>query len=259
MPINLPSRHNEKLAQLMEVINQDRELHQLWKCANINAVDRSGISDHGEVHIRIVANIALKLLRLLDAGGVLMNVVKDYGMTMQDAEVIVVLGACFHDLGISIHRNHHEMYSLIIAERKTHETLAALPIYDIEQRTIITSEVLHAVAAHRSDEQALTTEGSIIKLADALDMTHGRSRIPFEAGSVNIHSVSAAAIDEVRLSAGETKPVHIDVLMNNSAGIFQLDELLKEKLKNSTLAPYVELAAHIEGSIEKSLIALYSL
>lgn len=259
MPINLPSRHNEKLAQLMEVVNQDRELHQLWKCANINAVDRSEISDHGEVHIRIVANIALKLLRLLDAGGVPMSVVKDYGMTVQDAEVIVVLGACFHDLGISIHRNHHENHSLIIAERKARETLAALPFYDIEQRTIITSETLHAVAAHRSDEKALTTEASVIKLADALDMTHGRSRIPFEAGSVNIHSVSAAAIDEVRLSAGETKPVHIDVLMNNSAGIFQLDELLKEKLRNSTLAPYIELVAHIEGSIEKSLIELYSI
>jgi uncharacterized protein len=259
MPINLPSRHNERLAQLMEIINQDRELHQLWKCANINAVDRSGISDHGEVHIRIMANIALKLLRLLDAGGVPMNVVQDYGMTVQDAELIVVLGACFHDLGISIHRNHHETYSLILADRKAHETLAALSFYDVEQRTIMASEVLHTVAAHRAEEQALTTEASIVKLADALDMTHGRSRIPFEAGSVNIHSVSAAAIDEVRLSAGQTKPVHIEVLMNNSAGIFQIDELLREKVRNSTLAPHIELVARIESGVEKSLIELYSM
>ncbi len=257
MPLTLPVRHNEKLAQVVERINQDRELHQLWKCANINAVDRSGITDHGEVHIRIVANIALKLLRLLDDGGVPMSVVKNYGLTNQDAEVIVVLAACCHDLGISIHRHHHEEYSLILAERKTRELLE--PFYPIEERTILTAEVLHAVAAHRSDEQCLTTEASILKLADALDMTKGRSRIPFEAGAVNIHSVSAAAIDQVTLSAGETKPVHIEVLMNNSAGIFQLDELLRRKLANSTIAPYVEVVARIEGEIEKRLIQMYAI
>lgn len=257
MPITLPTRHNEKLAQVIEKINQDRELHQLWKCANINAVDRSGITDHGEVHIRIVANIGLKLVRLLDAGQVPMGVVKNHGLTVSDAEIIVVLGACFHDLGISIHRHHHEEYSLFLAERKAREVLE--PFYDIEQRVIMTSEVLHAVAAHRADEQCLTTEASVLKLADALDMTKGRSRIPFEAGSVNIHSVSAAAIDQVLLSAGETKPVHIEVLMNNSAGIFQLDELLKRKLTNSTIGPYVEVVARIEGEAEKRLIQMYAM
>ncbi len=120
------------------------------------------------------------------------------------------------------------------------------------------SEVLHAIAAHRSDEQCLTIEAGILKLADALDMTKGRSRIPFEAGSMNIHSVSAAAIDQVTLSKGEAKPVHIEVLMNNSAGIFQLDELLKAKLTSSTIAPYVELLPRIEGE-EKRLIQLYSI
>ena len=257
MPITIPARHNEKLAQLIERINRDRELHQLWKCANINAVDRSGITDHGEVHIRIVANIALKLLRLLDEGGVPMSVVQNYGLMVKEAEVIVVLAACCHDLGVSVHRHRHEEYSLFLAERKAHELLDTL--VEIEERTILTSEVLHAVAAHRSDEQCLTTEASILKLADALDMTKGRSRIPFEAGSVNIHSVSAAAIDEVRLSVGESKPVHIEVLMNNSAGIFQIDELLRRKLTNSTIARHVEVVARIEGEIEKRLIEVYSL
>ena len=257
MPISVPTRHNRALGRVLERVNADRELHQLWRCANINAVDRSGITDHGEVHIRIVANIALKLLRLLDKGGVAMSVVKEHGLTVDDAEVIVVLGACCHDLGISVHRHRHEEYSLMLADRKVRELLE--PLYDIEERTIMTSEVLHAVSAHRSNEQCLTTEASILKLADALDMTKGRSRIPFEAGSLNIHSVSAAAIDQVRLGAGEDKPVHIEVLMNNSAGIFQLDELLKKKLLNSTIAGQVEVVARIEGEIEKSLIEVYSL
>jgi len=257
MPITIPCRHNAKLREIVDRINADRELHQLWKCANINAVDRSKITDHGEVHIRIVANIALRLLRLFDAGGVPMNIVQDYAMMLDDAEIVVILGACFHDLGIAIHRHRHEEYSLILAERKIREILAGL--YEIEEHTIMLAEVLHAVSAHRSDEKCLTTEASILKLADALDMTKGRSRIPFEAGSVNIHSVSAAAIDKVEMSKGEVKPVHIEVLMNNSAGIFQLDELLKHKLTNSTIGHFVEIVAHIEGETEKRLIAPYAL
>ncbi|NLG28241.1 MAG: HD domain-containing protein, partial [Chloroflexi bacterium] len=170
---------------------------------------------------------------------------------------IVVLGACFHDLGISIHRHRHEEYSLILAERKAREVLDGL--YEIEPRTVLVSEVLHAVAAHRSDETCLTTEASILKLADALDMAKGRSRIPFEAGHVNIHSVSAAAINAVRLSKGESKPVFVEILMNNSAGIFQLDELLKQKLLNSTISEHVQVVARIEGEAEKHLIELYAM
>jgi uncharacterized protein len=257
MPLTIPTRHNIKLAQVLERINADRELHQLWKCSNVNAVDRAGMNDHGEVHIRIVANIALRLLRLLDAGGVPMSVVQQYGMSVGEAEIIVILGACCHDLGISIHRHRHEEYSLILADRKAREVLEGL--YDIEQRTMLVSEVLHAVAAHRSDEICLTTEASILKLADALDMAKGRSRIPFEAGHINIHSVSAAAINTIRLSKGDSKPVHVEILMNNSAGIFQLDELLKQKLLNSTIADQVQVVARIEGEAEKNLIELYAM
>ena len=76
MPIHVPSRHNPTLQRVVERINADVELHQLWKSANINAVDRLGMSDHGEVHIRIVANIALRLLRLLVDAGVQMSVVR---------------------------------------------------------------------------------------------------------------------------------------------------------------------------------------
>ncbi len=257
MPITVPARHNEKLAHIMETINTDRELHQLWKCANVNAMDRSGITDHGEVHIRIVANIALRIVRLLDAAGVPLSIVQNYDLTVKEAEIVVVLAACYHDLGISIHRHRHEEYSLFLAERKALEVLT--PQFDVEERTILTSEILHAVAAHRADETCLTIEAGVLKVADALDMTEGRSRIPFEAGALNIHSVSAAAIDKVTLTSGREKPVHIEILMNNSAGIFQVDELLKRKVNTSTIAPYVELVARVTGEGEKSLVEIYSL
>src|SRR5687768_17653703 len=68
---SVPARHNPRLQALVDRLNADEELRQLWRCANVNAVDRLGQGDSGEVHARIVANAALKLLRLLrDAGEV---------------------------------------------------------------------------------------------------------------------------------------------------------------------------------------------
>ncbi len=257
MPLKVPSRHNEKLSQVLARINQDLELQQLWKCANITAVDRAGISDHGEVHIQIVANAALKMLRLLADAGVETSVVKDYGLTYEDAEVIVVLAACLHDVGMAVHRDNHEQFSLMLAAPKARELLSG--IYEEPERTIMISEVLHAVIAHRWDVHCNTIEAGILKVADALDLTQGRSRIPFEAGQTNIHSVSAMAIDSVALEKGETAPIRIVITMSNSAGIFQVDELLKRKLKNSSIAPYVQVVVRIEGETEKRLVEFYSI
>ena len=78
--LSVPTRRNPVLAHLLDEIHQDERLHQLWRSANINAVDRSGMSDHGPVHIRIVANVALKLARLLNAADLSFNVVKNYGL-----------------------------------------------------------------------------------------------------------------------------------------------------------------------------------
>ncbi|MCJ7517356.1 MAG: hypothetical protein MUO18_05270, partial [Methanomassiliicoccales archaeon] len=36
---------------------------------------------------------------------------------------------------------------------------------------------------------------------------------------------------KVRVSKGEERPVKIEIEMNNSAGIYQIDELLKDKIE----------------------------
>ena len=253
--IRVPARHNPVLQQIIDRVNADEELYALWQAMNVNAVDRLGMSDHGPVHFQIVSNIALKLLRQLIERGVVPSVVKDHKMTNHDAEVIVVLGALLHDLGMSIHRIDHELYSLFVAQPKIDDLLEGL--YPIGARTIIRSETLHAIIAHRSDGKPMTVEAGVVRVADALDMTKGRSRIPFEAGAVNIHSISAAAIEQVEIKSGGEKAIHINVRMNNSAGIFQLDELLKEKLHGSGLEKYVEVEATIEGETEKKLVKVF--
>ena len=96
---------------------------------------------------------------------------------------------------------------------------------------MIAVEVLQAITSHREYGKPLTIEAGIVRVADALDMAKGRSRIPFERGSVSIHSLSAAAIDDVEIKDGEQRPVLIEILMNNSSGIYQVDGLLKAKLQ----------------------------
>ena len=254
---SLPARHNPKLQELTARIDGDEELRQMWRSVNMNAMDRAGYSDHGEVHIKIVANIALRLARLLMAGGVPMSVVSDYDLTSNDAEVIVVLAAALHDLGMLVHRDNHEQHSVSLAIAKARELLADL--YNVRERTIILAEMAHAIVAHHWSTPCLTIEAGVVKVADALDMTEGRSRIPFEAGSANIHSVSAQAIEAVNIRAGENLPVDIEIVMTNSAGIFQVDELLKRKLRNSSIAPYVRVVVSIEGETEKRLLEFYSI
>lgn len=262
--IRLPLRHSPMLQQVLDRVNADEELYALWLAQNVNAVDRLGMSDHGPVHMNIVANISLRLARLLHErspsgeGGIPFSLVKNYGathgLTFNDSEVVVVLAALLHDVGMSIHRIDHEQYSLFVAQPIIQRLLDGL--YPVGAATILRSEILHAIISHRAGGRPMTIEAGIVRVGDALDMSQGRSRIPFQAGNVNIHSVSAAAIDKVELSHGEERPIRIRIVMNNSAGIFQVDELMKDKLRGSGIEHYVEVEASVTGETEKKLVTI---
>ncbi len=255
--IRVPARHNPRLQQVVDRVNADQELYTLWEVVNVNAVRRLGMSDHGPVHVQIVTNIALRLLRLLIDKDIKPSLTVDYNLTVEDAEVVVLLASLLHDLGMSIHRADHEQYSLFLVLPRLKELLEG--IYDRPTRAILSSEILHAIISHRAGGRPLTLEAGIVRVADSLDMAEGRTRIPFQAGKVNIHSISAAAIDKVSIEKGEDKPIRIVVRMNNSAGIFQIDELLKDKLQGSGLEPYVEVRAMIAGETEKKLIETFQI
>ena len=255
MRINVPVRGNRKLRHLIERVNADKQLKSWWHVSNVNAVARMEINDHSWVHIQIVTNIALKLLRQLTKHHVEPGVVRDYGFTNDDAEVVVTLAALTHCIGMSVHRHGHEDFSLFLAEPKLHELLEG--IYEEPDKTVIVSEVLQGIISHRADGQPLTIEAGLIRVADALDMAKGRSRIPFERGRVSMHSLSAAAIEDVTIADGEERPILIEIRMNNSSGIFQVDGLLKAKLRGSGLEPYVEVVAHIATETEQRLVPIY--
>jgi metal-dependent HD superfamily phosphatase/phosphodiesterase len=257
MRIRVPVRGNRKLRRLLEKVDADKQLKAWWHVANVNAVVRLEINDHSWVHVQIVTNIAVKLLRQLTKHGVRPSLVEDYGLESDDSEVVVVLASLLHDVGMSVHRRDHEDWSLFLAEPKLRELLADL--YEEPDRTVIVSEVLQAITSHRADGEPLSLEAGILRVADALDLAKGRSRIPFERGSMSIHSLSAAAIDEVRIADGQTRPVMVEIVMNNSSGIYQVDGLLKAKLQGSGLEPYVEVVARIDAEAEKRLVPAYRL
>ena len=113
--LSIPIRGNEKLELLLDFIDRDVELQTLWKCSNVLAMDRLGLSDHGPVHVKIVANGALKMLRLLVEKAIEPSIKDYYGMTVEDAEVVVTLASIMHDLGMAFVRESHEIYSIPLA------------------------------------------------------------------------------------------------------------------------------------------------
>jgi metal-dependent HD superfamily phosphatase/phosphodiesterase len=255
MRIRAPSRGNRRLERLIAAVNRDEQVKAWWHVSAVNATRRLGMSDHSWVHIQVVLNIGLRLARLLFRRGVVPSVVADYGMNERDAEVVVAAGCLFHCVGMSIHRTDHEAYSLFLTADKLGALLDG--IYDEPQRSIIVAEALHAIIGHRRRGDPFTIEAGIVRVADALDMAKGRSRVPFEAGHQNIHSLSAYAIDEVKITPGRERAVRIEIAMSNSAGIFQVDELLATKLRGSGIESEIEVVARIDAEHEKRLIQVF--
>jgi len=240
---------NDLLEKVVDRINNDREIKALWKIINVNATDRLGYSDHGPMHFQLVANYSLRILRLLDQKGVEMSVVKHFGLTKNHAEIIVFLASVLHDLGMSIHRSGHEQFSLFLANPFLKQILDFL---QVEERTVIVSETLHAIISHShgSSGKTSTIEGGIVRVADALDMTKGRARIAKLL--VDIENVSNNAIESVYVIEGTEKFVDIKITMTNPAGLFQIDDFVDEKLDPSGLKKYIDVKAYIlENGKEK--------
>jgi len=253
--LNVPVNDNEKLGRLLELVNADVELQTMWAASNITAIDRSHMSDHGPTHVAIVTNAALLMLRNLMRAGVEPSVVKNHKMTPADAEVVVFLASCTHDVGHIVHRQDHARYSIPVAAPIIRRLIESL--YDIKGRTIIYGEVLHAIISHSTEYTPLTMEAGVVRIADALDMAEGRSRIPFSIGEKNIHSVSAQSIRNVKIESTKEKPITLKIEMTNSAGIYQVDGLLKEKVRGSGLEEYVKVTAEVKRPTEQKILDTY--
>jgi metal-dependent HD superfamily phosphatase/phosphodiesterase len=248
---NVPTRGNRKLERFVGAAATDPQVRAWWHLQQVGS-ERLGMSDHSWVHIQIVANIALRMLRIAYRSGIRPAMVADHGMADNDAEVVVAAGAMLHDSGMSIHRVDHEAFSLFLAEPKLRQLLDG--IYGEPERTVVVSEALHCIIGHRRRGEPYTLEAGVVRVADALDMAQGRSRLPVERGDIGIHSISAAAIDDVKIERGADRPIRVEIKMNNSAGIFQVDDLLATKIRGTPLEGHIEVIASVEGETEKRLL-----
>jgi YHS domain-containing protein len=124
---------------------------------------------------------------------------------------------------------------------------------------VLTGFILSAIASHDCDPVPVTLEGAIVAVADGADMTQGRGQVAFDRGKADIHAVSAMAIQEVTIRAGYETPAHIEVVMENPAGLFQVEKLLGRKLILSGLDRYISLRACVvpaEGEAEQGFHCL---
>jgi len=243
---------DDRLNEVLAYVDDDPEVQAYLEAQNVNPVARRGYNDHGPKHIEIVRHRALCLYDHLKRGGVPFNGAGDQGLEEADEAVIVGLAATLHDVGHVVHRDDHAYWSVPVAADILDRVLAEF--YEVPAAVRVKGETLHAILCHHTAETPLTTEAGVIRIADALDMERGRSRIPYEQGSRGINTISSQAIERVSLRQGDDVPVLVEIEMRNAAGVFQVDELLKSKLRGSGLEEQVRIVALNTGGEGDQLV-----
>ena len=240
---------DERLNEVLARVESDEEVVTYLEAQNVNPVARKGYNDHGSKHVEIVRDRALRLYDLLKSGGVEFNGARQQGLDEADEPVIVALAATLHDIGHVVHRHDHPYYSIPLAADLLDDLLPSF--YDVADQVRVKAEVLHAILCHHTEEQPLTLEAGVVRIADGLDMERGRSRVPYEEGGRGINTVSSQAIERVSLREGDETPVQVVIRMNNAAGVYQVDSLLKAKIDGSLLEDRIRTVAintHSDGN-----------
>lgn len=231
-----------KARKMWDLLKGDPEAKADWDMANYIAVSKLKYNDHGEIHAKIVAANALRMLTLLLDNGVPTSTLKEKAGDEDDVYLIVLAGALLHDIGNQVHRENHNVSSVYLAIPLLNRLLPK--IYKDEQILYeIRGHVLHCIYSHEFEILDLTEESALVGIADGTDMTKGRGRLAFDRGNVNIHTVSALSIEKVEIRQGEDVPIQILIHLNNSAGVFQIQETLAKKIIGGPLQNYCEVIA----------------
>lgn len=231
-----------------DLLKNDREVQTQWIMNNYVAVKKLGMNDHGETHVKIASASGLLMLELLIDSGIQPDIVATGVGTADDAALIVIAATLCHDFGNQVHRTGHRDIGITLALPILDRLLPE--VYDdVELRTVVRSFILSAIYTHHGEPEPITAEAAIVCIGDSTDMTKGRGRLAFESGNITIHSVSALSIERVTISKGEEKPIEILVEMSNSAGIFQVEEILGRKVAGSPLVDYVDVIAVVEPEL----------
>ncbi len=244
--------NSELLRKAYEILEHDEEVQELIKMANIMAVGRLKYNDHGIIHSRIVSGAALEIFDRLVRSGIKPTTI-EFGTarSIDEAKLVVLLASYLHDIGNAVHRINHEMMGAILAKDLIDRILTTV-IPDIgKRRYMLRQEVMHAIYATEMSTDALTVEAGVVKIADGTDMAEGRARIPYKLGKLDMHAVSALSIKKVAIGGDDSTPIRIEIFMEDFAGLFQVEAVLRPKILSSGLQKYVEVYASVNGKIHR--------
>lgn len=234
-----------------ERIFRDKELQYLQEYANIVAIKRLHLNDHGPVHMRKVALNALIMTDLLKKAEIKLSFEKEDTGTFEDSVITILLAAFLHDVGMTVGREKHEHTGVIVASPVLDRILTDIYRDNLEKKVVIRSMIIEAIVGHMATYRICSPEASLILIADGLDVEKGRARIPMkihtESVVGDIHKYSASSIERVTIEKGEKRPIKIIVEMTASVGFFQVEEVLIRKINSSTIKPLIELYAGVMG------------
>ncbi len=236
---------NSKALEMYQYLKNSPKVQSYLRTANRMAVSRLGYTDHGPVHAEVATWNAIKIFNILD-DTFRPNVVAEGIGDTDDGRLIVLASTYLHDIGMTVHREEHYQVSLQLAVPILEPKLEAI-YSDPALATDILSFIMHGIYSHDDDTQCLTLEAGITKLGDGSDLTKGRTIVPYHKGKVDIHSVSALAINNVILEPGTEKPLRITVAMDNPAGVFQVQAVLEKKIRTSGLRDHVQIEVLVNG------------
>lgn len=249
------SKLSGKPHQAAKIIFADPEVQALQDYANNVSIKRLGYNDHGPVHMRLAALNSIRMLELLHDSKIILNLEKEKCGSFEDSQVAVVTASLLHDIGMTVSRDKHEFMSISLALPIINRLLEQLYPDNISLRVIVRSLVVEGILGHMATQTIHSLEAGIVLVGDGCDMEKGRARIPLMISGKpqigDIHRYSSTAIQKVVFSKGVERPVQINVVMNQSVGFFQVEQVLFPKIKNSPAKPYIELYAGIDG--QKSL------
>jgi metal-dependent HD superfamily phosphatase/phosphodiesterase len=238
-----------------KLLMEDSEIQAMQEYANTVSIKRLGYNDHGPVHMRSVALNGVIMMGLLRKAGIPTSLENEECGTFEDSLTAVLLASILHDLGMSVGRQDHELHSAYQSYPIMDRLLQKIYPGDMTKRVMVRSLALEGIAGHMGNRTIHSLDAGVILVADGCDMKKGRARIPMAlAGSPkvgDIHKYSANSIEDVRIQAGEEKPIRIDVLMSSEVGLFQIEEVLLGKLAASTAKSYIELYALVNNDEPK--------
>ena len=251
----------ELLGEIRELLGDD-ELYRIYESAfneyryyfettNYIVLNVYRFNDHGPIHVLLTTRRALEILKILEKFRI-QTTAQKLGKPLRWSRFIVAFGALFHDIGNMIHRDKHYGFSVFLAE----------PIVDrlareFEKRDwlLLKALTLNAIYTHDEAVPCTTIEGSAVTIADGCDMEEGRSRLVHKKDKVDIHAVSALAIEKVEIQEGDREtPIVIKIRMKHPAGIFQVDEILTKKVQSSLLEGKVRILIHVGDELLEKVV-----